>query len=85
MWQGLEKLRIRYAEHFDAEISFRADLSGESAMRVVWSKALPGVAWNQARWEAFRRKRIVCDRAKIAAADMGGLVRFLVTELEPIS
>jgi hypothetical protein len=82
MWAGLEQLRVRYAEHFDAEISF-SDLSNESSMRGIWAEALPGAPWNQARWEAYKRKRIVCDRAKTAGTDMGGLARLLNAELEP--
>jgi hypothetical protein len=83
LWQGLGELRIKYMEHFDVEISF-GELSDESEMRGVWAEVLPGVPWNPKRWEAFRRKRIVCDRSKTATADRGALEQLLRDEAEEI-
>jgi hypothetical protein len=82
-WQGLGQLRIRYTEHFDAEINFN-DLSDESAIRAIWAEVLPTVPWNQERWHAFRRKRIVCNRPKLPGQDYSRLERLLRDEAEEI-
>ena len=83
LWQRLGQFRIRYAEHFDAQISF-GDLGDESAMSAIWTEVLPGVPWNSKRWEAYRRKRIVCDRSKTAATDLCRLEQLLRDEAEEI-
>jgi hypothetical protein len=83
MWNALGEYRLRHRAHFDAIIPY--DLLGDaSTMKALWELVLPGVAWNQARWEAFSRKRITCKKPTLSVDHFDRLKAFLGREAEPV-
>lgn len=82
-WQGVLELRDRYVQHFDLVLPFK-ELAEEDGIRALWQTVLPGVPFNRRRWEAFARKRIVCDREKARTRDFNWFEQFLHTEAEDL-
>jgi hypothetical protein len=83
IWQAMAAHLTEYLEHVDWIVPFDL-LDHESTMRMLWEKVLPGLEWNQRRWQAFTRKRIVCNPALTINIDSTRLARFLEAEIEPI-
>jgi len=59
-------------------------LDDEETMRRLWGLILPGVPWNRRRWQAFTKRRIVCDRSKLPDRSYEKLQQFLGAEVETL-
>jgi hypothetical protein len=83
MWNALGEYRQRHRVHFDAIVPY--NLLGDAlAMKGLWKLALPGVAWNQARFEAFSRKKITCEKPTLTLDRFEKLAAFLGREVERV-
>jgi hypothetical protein len=83
MWNALAEYRRKYVEHFDAIIPY--DLLDDAlTMEALWELLLPGVPWNQARFEAFSRKKITCEKPTLTLDRFEKLKAFLCREVERV-
>jgi hypothetical protein len=83
MWNALGEYRLRHRAHFDAIVPY--DLLGDaSVMEALWELVLPGVPWNQARFEAFSRNKITCEKPTLTMDRFEKLKAFLGREVEPV-
>jgi hypothetical protein len=84
IWQAMAANLFEYIEYVDWIVPFRL-IDDEATMRMLWEKVLPGLGWNQRRWQAFVGKRIVCNRSKVPERSYEALEQFLRSEVEPIN